>query len=341
MAHSAPARRRILPRWLSWPVAVAAPVVLLLVGLEVASASVPPAVVLALVPLAVVAPVLVWVDRVHPQAWPTRVHALLWGSTVAVAVTAVVNTSAEEALGASVVAVAVAPLVEETMKGLGVVWAVRRGEVDGAMDGILTAGWVGLGFAVVEDMLYFAGTEQDGELLQEFLLRAVLSPFAHPMLTFWTGLAVGIAVYRRRPLVWAWWGFVVAVGWHVLLNGTWEVADEAFPPLGVALMLVLIAAAVTVALKVRRQDVARFVDGAPAVVERYGPSSWDSQQVSDWSGVLAHRRQLPRQQRRRFDRQRGAVARLALQQSRPGGPDPDREHELVVQLSEHADGAAA
>jgi hypothetical protein len=257
-----------------------------------------------------------------------------------VAVTAVVNTSAEEALGASVAAVAVAPLVEETMKGLGVVWAVRRGEVDGAMDGILVAGWVGLGFAVVEDMLYFAGTDQEGELLQEFLLRAVLSPFAHPMLTFWTGLAVGIAVYRRRRLVWAWWGFVVAVAGHVLLNGTWELADEAFPPLGVALMVAFLVAAVVVAVRVRRQDVARFVEGAPAVLERYGPSAWDSQDVSSWSGVLAHRRQLPREQRRQFDRQRGVVARLALQQSRPGGPDLDREQELVGQLSEYADGAA-
>ncbi len=317
---------------------LATPVVVVLVGLEVASA--PQAVLLALVPVAIVAPALWWLDRVHPQPWWTRIHALLWGSTVAVAVTAVVNTSAEEALGVSVAAVAVAPVVEEAMKGLGVVWAVRRGEVDGVMDGILCAGWVGLGFAVVEDMVYFAGAEGQGEQLQEFLLRALLSPFAHPMLTFWTGLAVGIAVYRRRPLVWAWWGFALAVAGHALLNETWEVADEPFPPLGVALMVVLLVAAIVVAMGARRRDVARFDAGAPAVVDRFGPSSWDSGVVSSWSGVMARRRQLPREQRRQFDRERCAIARLALQQSRPGGPDPDREQELAHQLRGSADGGA-
>lgn len=108
--------------------------------------------------------------------------------------------------GESVSAVAVAPFVEETMKGLGVLLAVRRRELEGAMDGIVIAGWVALGFAVVEDMIFFGLGAEEGELLQSFLLRGLITPFAHPMVTFWTGLALGIAVYRRRPLAWALWG---------------------------------------------------------------------------------------------------------------------------------------
>jgi hypothetical protein len=76
---------------------------------------------------------------VHPQPWAARIHALLWGATITVLVGALVNTAAEGVFGESVAAVAVAPFVEETMKGLGVLWAVRRREVEGAMDGIAVA----------------------------------------------------------------------------------------------------------------------------------------------------------------------------------------------------------
>jgi RsiW-degrading membrane proteinase PrsW (M82 family) len=339
MVRSGRARRRILPRWLSWPVVVATPLVVVVVGLEVAST--PQVIPLALMPLAIVAPALIWLDRVHPQSWSTRIHALLWGSTVAVAVTAVVNTSAEEALGASVAAVAVAPMIEEATKGLGVVWAVRRGEIDGVMDGIVSAGWIGLGFTVVEDMLYYEITEKEGDLLQEFLTRGLLTPFAHSMLTFWTGLAVGIAVYRRKPLAWAIWGFAVAVAAHSVLNWTGEVDEEPFTALSVALLVALTVVVVVVAVRARRQEVARFVTGGPTVLDRYGPSSWDPEVVSSWSGMLAHRRQLPREQRREFDSERCAIARLALQESRPGGPDLDRQQELVSRLGRHTEGGTA
>ena len=52
-----------------------------------------------------------------------------------------------------------APLVEETLKGLGVVLIVliARREVDDMMDGFVYGAVCGLGFAVVEDVFYFIG----------------------------------------------------------------------------------------------------------------------------------------------------------------------------------------
>lgn len=220
MSDSAVAHRRTLPRWLSWPIVLSAPLVVVVIGLQVASA--PEAIPMSLVPLLFVVPALLWLDRVHPQPWSARIHALLWGATITVLVGALVNTAAEGALGESVADVVVAPFVEETMKGLGVLWAVRRREVEGAMDGIVIAGWVALGFTVVEDMVFFALSAEEGELLQSFVLRGLITPFAHPLLTFWTGLAVGIAVYRRRPLAWAVWGYAIAVAMHALFNETWS-----------------------------------------------------------------------------------------------------------------------
>ena len=62
-----------------------------------------------------------------------------------------------------------APLFEEAAKGMGVYWAVRRREVDGVSDGIVYAGWVALGFAVVEDATYFALADVEGDLLQDLM----------------------------------------------------------------------------------------------------------------------------------------------------------------------------
>ena len=65
------------------------------------------------------------------------------------------------ALGAStgeyVAATFGAPVVEETMKGLvlfGLLWR-RRDEIDGPTDGVIYAGMVGLGFAMVENVGYY------------------------------------------------------------------------------------------------------------------------------------------------------------------------------------------
>ncbi len=89
------------------------------------------------------------------------------------------------------------------MKGLGVVWAARRREIDGVMDGIVYAGWVGLGFAVAEDFLYFAMAHEEGQLAGVFIVRALLTPFAHPCSprgsvwpSAWRSCAVGAS---RRP----------------------------------------------------------------------------------------------------------------------------------------------
>ena len=57
-----------------------------------------------------------------------------------------------------------APSGRRGRQGVGDLWAVRRRELDGMSDGIVYAGWVALGFAVVEDMTYFAVADVDGAL---------------------------------------------------------------------------------------------------------------------------------------------------------------------------------
>src|SRR5690606_720367 len=86
-------------------------------------------------------------------------------------------------------------------------------------------GWVAIGFAAVEDVTYFAGAETASQWVLIVVLRAVLTPFAHPLFTVWAGIAIGRAVRDGRSL-WphALWGYVLAVGAHAAWNGSLAVA---------------------------------------------------------------------------------------------------------------------
>lgn len=315
-------------------------VALLVVFIGVTS---PWSVVAGLVPLVIVLPALSWLDRVEPEPGSSRIHALLWGATVAVVVASVVNAIVGVTAGEVAAMVVSAPLIEETAKAMGIVWAVRRRDVDGVSDGIVYAGWVALGFAVVEDMTYFAVADVDGALVETVVLRALLTPFAHPLFTFWSGLAIGRAVARGRP-VWPsmWWGLGLAVLTHAAWNGTlalgavtYEVDDDLGTAvlIGGILLFVALFVAVGVALYVfRRREERTFTAAVPGLVLRYAISPAEAELFVDWRSMLRSRRRLSRSRRRSFDRMHAALARLASAQQQPTSVGAERERVLVEQL---------
>jgi RsiW-degrading membrane proteinase PrsW (M82 family) len=335
---AAPKPRR--PRWLSIPVAICAPLVALGVVLLAVLDTV--SVLAGLVPLAIVLPVVSWLDRVEPEPRASRVHALLWGASVAIVGALIVNTVVALVAGDVASMVISAPVVEEALKGLGVVWAVRRREVDGVTDGIVYAAWVALGFAVVEDMTYFATASVEGALLPVFVIRALLTPFAHPLFTFWTGLAIGRAVRDRRPILpGALWGYALAVLTHMMWNGSLAIGeitpdiDEDVATgvvIGAAALFValFVAVAVTVAM-MRRRERSRFVAGVPQVVLRHGVAPDEAVMFASWRHLLQARRSLPRSRRKHFDAVHAAIARLVLLHDRQP-IDLDAERVLAAQL---------
>ena len=77
---------------------------------------------LGIVPLLIVVPVLVWMDRVEPEPWSSRLHTLLWGAFVAGLISLVFNTGFAFAVAAAIgdgaaaevwAAVISAPFIEE------------------------------------------------------------------------------------------------------------------------------------------------------------------------------------------------------------------------------------
>jgi hypothetical protein len=121
----------------------------------------------------------------------------------------------------------VAPMVEETLKGLAVlvVFLVARQEFDSLLDGIVYAGIVALGFAASENAyyLYEYGYKEGGytALLWTFFVRVFLVGWQHPFYTAFIGIGLAAARLSKNslamllaPLV----GFSLAVMLHAIHN---------------------------------------------------------------------------------------------------------------------------
>jgi RsiW-degrading membrane proteinase PrsW (M82 family) len=211
-------------------------VVLGVLGNSVGVAGVIVGALCALLPVGPVVATFLWIDRWEPEPPRMLLAAFLWGACFAALSALLINTSAslvvEQVLGIGDVvgAVAVAPVVEEAVKGAFLVGLLifRRREFDGVVDGIVYAGLVAAGFAFTENILYIgtafiddAGVGQVGSVLAVLLLRGVFSPFAHPLFTAMIGIGAGLAarstsVGARVGAVAA--GYVVAVALHSLWN---------------------------------------------------------------------------------------------------------------------------
>ncbi len=194
--------------------------------------------VFALPPLAVYLWIPWIVDRYDPEPWWCLLLSLAWGAIAACGFSAVINTlvhvfGAElggDEFGDIVSACVSAPIVEELMKGLavfGTFFFLRR-QFDGVVDGVIYATFAALGFAAVENIVYYGNAakaeilmHEQGVLAGTFVVRGILAPWGHPLYTSMTGLGFGIA--RETHKTWLKWmaplgGYVFAVFLHAVWN---------------------------------------------------------------------------------------------------------------------------
>lgn len=206
-----------------------------------------------------------WLDRYEPEPLRYKAAAFIWGSVVAVAIALLVEGAVERFTDISEVQLAsfVAPPTEEIAKGLFLVLTFMRSRraIDGYLDGLVYAGLVGVGFAFVENIAYYAasylGTPDMRVAGAEgatytFVVRGIFSPFVHPEFTAVLGFAIGFAVafHRRWQRV-----CIIGAGWlgsmvlHLLWNGSLSLGGPAFGLVYLALvggfLLVITVAIVT------------------------------------------------------------------------------------------------
>ncbi|HEX7738063.1 MAG TPA: PrsW family intramembrane metalloprotease [Marmoricola sp.] len=190
-------------------------------------------IVLAAIPVVPLVSCYLWLDRYEPEPRSLLVLGLGWGACTATALALALQLFDSFAFSEAGRAVVVAPLTEEAAKGLFIVllWAFRRQEFDGILDGIVYAGMVGIGFAFTENILYLASAYMgaDGSTgglesaVGLFIVRCLFSPFAHPLFTAFTGIGIGIAVMSRNRAVRVLapvGGYALAVTAHGLWNAS-------------------------------------------------------------------------------------------------------------------------
>jgi protease PrsW len=239
--------------------------------------------VLALIPVAPVVGVYLWLDRYEAEPTSLLLFAFGWGAAVATFGALVINTASSEAIrdaggDPTTSAVLVAPFVEEGFKGLAVllVLLLRRREFDGIVDGLVYAGMAGIGFAFVENVLYLGRTLADvggAGTAFVFVLRCVVSPFAHPLFTSATGVGLGIAARSRRlsvkvlaPVI----GYLVAVTLHGAWNLSASTGLSGFVSVYAVVQLPIFVAFMSLALVARRRE-GRLISRHLAV---YASTGW-------------------------------------------------------------------
>ncbi len=193
---------------------------------------------LALVPLTICLLTLLWIDRWEPEPKSALIFAFCWGAGMSVVASLVVGQWVKPILLAgatlthptTVTSLVQAPLVEEASKGLGVllIFLLRSRTFDGPINGVVYAGTVAAGFAFTENILYFGSAMTDLQeigpgLVTTFVIRGLMSPFAHVMFTAVLGALLGYAArYGRTWLVVSAWviGLVPAMLLHALWNSS-------------------------------------------------------------------------------------------------------------------------
>ena len=234
---------------------------------------------LALAPVPLLVAAVLFIDRLEPEPRINLLFGFLWGAGIAALFAALINTAGLEyitqpALGATagqyISATAGAPVVEETLKGLFLVWLVRwrRQELDGPTDGIVYAAMVGLGFAMTENIGYYINAlvspVHGGVALlgYTFVLRGVLSPFLHPIFTSMTGIGAAYAASHRNA------GWALPLGWAgaVCLHAMWN-GLSIFGLAGTLVAYVILLCLLAVEYAIIRADRRRIV----AQIEHYLP----------------------------------------------------------------------
>ncbi|MBL7254567.1 PrsW family intramembrane metalloprotease [Actinoplanes lichenicola] len=227
---------------------------LLFLGVDMGGTSLAVGLTAAVLPVPLLVASFLWLDRYEPEPIRYLAFCFAWGAAIATAVALVVNTSAavlfdKIGLPDALVAVLVAPFIEELMKAAGpllLFWR-RRVEWSGITDGIVYLGMSALGFAMVENVLYLGkhgyatGVEEYGpatglqNLFAIFIVRILFTGFAHPLFSAMTGIGLGLAARSGDRKV-RWLAPIAGLLLAMILHGTFNL----LPTLSVSLAQPLI-----------------------------------------------------------------------------------------------------
>ena len=272
----------------------------------------PSAFLIALIPLAYTIPAFIWLDRLEPEPRAMRWNAFLWGGGISVLVASVANEFTDASFGTTAALVISAPVAEEIMKSLGILGAAKRNQIDSPLDGVVYAGYVGLGFAMVENIIYFSQAISDDDLGLVFVMRGLFSPFAHPFFTLWVGLAIGAAVKKGRSRRFAAMrGLLLAMALHSSWNASGVNGFFAFLLLGHVVFFVIVVRRLR---RMRREEITLVQSRLKQLAFTHQLSPVELEAYGDLRATRRLRQGLPRKERPAFDERRVMITKIALQE---------------------------
>ena len=188
------------------------------------------------VPMFMFAGFINWLDRYEKEPKALLGAAFVWGVLIAGGGAYIINTllglgvyivTGSEGATDFATASIIAPIVEESLKGLAVlvVFFLFKMEFDSVLDGIIYGAITALGFAAIENVLYIYnyGYQERGwvGLWQLVFIRVILVGWQHPFYTAFTGIGLAVARMNRNTLIKLIaiiGGFVFAVTTHAFHN---------------------------------------------------------------------------------------------------------------------------
>lgn len=177
-----------------------------------------------------------WLDRYEREplwvVFLTMAYGGIFGTMLGCFLSLIPGSIAGAVFGAQtggvIATVLVAPVVEEFTKALVFGILVLTRHFDNETDGLIYGAATGLGFAVVENVLYFALSSNIEELVSMAFIRTLFTAIVHCVSSASIGMAIGFAVQRRdlgMKLMFVVGGYLIAVINHGVWNGLATLSD--------------------------------------------------------------------------------------------------------------------
>ncbi|MFK7802540.1 MAG: PrsW family intramembrane metalloprotease [Anaerolineae bacterium] len=164
-------------------------------------------IIAAFIPTIFYIAIIYLVDRYEKEPLWLLSAAFLWGAIPAVIVALIFNgifgvpfyLLLDEQAATAATASFVAPLVEESAKGLALIGILYfwRSHIDSILDGIIYGAMIGLGFAMIENIFYFVQSPVD-EFNFLVVMRAYIFGLNHSFFTAIIGIGIAVARLNRN-----------------------------------------------------------------------------------------------------------------------------------------------
>lgn len=193
-----------------------------------------PSLLAAIIPMFVYL-LLIWsFDRYEKEPFLLLLRNYLWGALGAIFFSFIGSWTISTILSAFIhnveylhklETIVVAPLVEETMKGIFLVLTISSRKFDNITDGIVYGGAIGLGFGMTENFLYFItyGSNLNAWIML-VIIRTLFSAVMHCVSTATFGAFLGYAKFKNIffkiffPLIGITTAIVIHAAWNLSVS---------------------------------------------------------------------------------------------------------------------------